>query len=607
DVPEICPNPTTGPDVIVGALSDIGNYGQVNGIYAYSVGTTSCNLGTVPVMWVSGTNQHPVIGQNLYRYRVVNGASRMEQIGLSWLKHGFTALAGSLCCPCTNPGTGALLGVGCSDPYVASLNGSQSLLGPRSHVNAATGCYPYPFTNPPQTACGGGNNYIIPPAAAATIGRRLQVLEADLNPVQNAGAIYFVEGQYISADDSTAGNDNNNASYRRAAVGPGPSYLISLPVQYQTQQQKAAIIAWQDTDPTVTIVQVDIPSDGRMTLGYAVTNVCGGVWHYEYALYNMNSDRSAQQFIVPVPDDVTVVNMGFHDTFYHSGELYSSADWSAERANGKITWSTQAYADNVNANALRWGSTYNFRYDANTAPVTVDAMIGLFKPGAVTSVNVSTKGPQALPATFSIASSNPPTGCLNPYKQGQPYRDVLDTGSGAIVTAGIGAEGTADQGPITFSPITVSFTTTPPNPLTPENVTISCTDIVGNGDVDCPTITDITGSGLGPYSVSLSAGIPPRECVTLTFPDTPATDKLQYQSLPGDTNLDGVVSTQDLLHLVQRVNDGTAVLPANLARYNIDRSADGLVNTQDFLRQIQLLNGTNTTQVFNGATTAACP
>jgi hypothetical protein len=53
-----------------------------------------------------------------------------------------------------------------------------------------------------------------------------------------------------------------------------------------------------------------------------------------------------------------------------------------------------------------------------------------------------------------------------------------------------------------------------------------------------------------------------------------------------------------------------ANLPANLARFNINRSSEAggnHVNTQDFLREIQLLNGTNATHVFNGATVAACP
>jgi hypothetical protein len=609
DGPEICPNPTTGPDVIVGDLPNVSTYGSVNGIHAYAVGTTSCNMGNQTLNWIASTNQHPVIGQNLYRYKIVNGASRMEHIGQSWLKHGFTALAGNVCCPCTNPGTGSLLGVGCSDPYSSGLNGQQSLLGPRSHVNAATGCYPYPFTNPSQSACGGGNNYIVPPAAAATIGRRLQVVASELNPALNPGALYFVEGQYVAPDDTAAGNDNNNASYRRVNVGAAPSFVITVPVAFTTQRQKSAINAWQDTDPTVSITNVDIASDGRMTLGYTATNVCGNVWHYEYALYNMNSDRSAQSFSIPVPDDVAVANIEFRDVFYHSGEPYSGTDWTVERTNGILSWSTQTHATNVNANALRWGTTYNFRFDANAPPATADGTLGLFKPGTPTSVTVATKAPQSVPAVTQIVAANPPIKCLNPYKFNQPYRDALDTGTGAALTAGIGGAGTANQGPIGYSPILVTFGLAPTEAPTPDNVVVSCTDMAGNGAVDCPTVTQITSTTPGTYEITLSGPIAPRECTTIDFSAVAADEKVQYQSLPGDVNLDGIATTQDLLWLVLRMNDGAANLPVNWGRYNVNRSDETVdpVNTQDLLRLVQLLNGANTTQVFNGAAVAACP
>ena len=107
------------PDVIVGDLNGMGNYGTSGGIYAYSVGTTSCNIGNVWLNWISGTNQHPVIGQAIYR--VKNG--RFEQIGFSWLKHGFFALSGNLCFNDCQGTDGTHLGVHCSDPYDAGLNG----------------------------------------------------------------------------------------------------------------------------------------------------------------------------------------------------------------------------------------------------------------------------------------------------------------------------------------------------------------------------------------------------------------------------------------------------------------------------------------------------
>ncbi|HEY3243006.1 MAG TPA: hypothetical protein VGM03_06600 [Phycisphaerae bacterium] len=210
-------------------------------------------------------------------------------------------------------------------------------------------------------------------------------------------------------------------------------------------------------------------------------------------------------------------------------------------------------------------------------------------------------------APVTIAAANPPAS--NPYGAGV-FRDVLQNTTAALTPQGIGVAGTPAEGPYTYATISVTFSSAPaPAPL-PTNIGVECTDSAANGPEDCPTVTGVTGSAAGPYQLTLSAPPPPRECITFTFVGTSAGQKLQYQVLPGDTNLDGTVNTQDLLFLVQRISDGSANQPANFARYNINRSQESggvRVTTQDLLRLVQLLNGVNATQVFNGATVAACP
>jgi len=49
---------------------------------------------------------------------------------------------------------------------------------------------------------------------------------------------------------------------------------------------------------------------------------------------------------------------------------------------------------NANANALRWGTLYNFRFTVNVEPDTTTATIGLFKPGPFNSVQATTIGPK---------------------------------------------------------------------------------------------------------------------------------------------------------------------------------------------------------------------
>src|SRR5204863_7356803 len=85
---------TPGPDVIVGDLNGLSQPDSpgVGTQVGLSVGTDSCNAGTIDLDWFQlPDNDHPVIPQNIYR--MSSSADRMEQIGQSSVKHVFTALA----------------------------------------------------------------------------------------------------------------------------------------------------------------------------------------------------------------------------------------------------------------------------------------------------------------------------------------------------------------------------------------------------------------------------------------------------------------------------------------------------------------------------------
>jgi hypothetical protein len=363
-----------GPDVIVGAIPDISKYGSVvvggQTIMAYAIGTTSCNIGDELLSWFAAPdNRHPFITQNIYRIK--NG--RIQQIGLGWGKHGFTALQGTLCGSCI-PSSGTWLGVGCSDQYSAGLNGSQSGLGTRTEVNATTGYFP-------------GTYNVGMPGAAATIGRRIQVNANELNPSLNAGATYLVEGQYIHAGDAARGNDDNNASWRAVTVGTLSSGAYTLTPTGATVQQKPAIDAWRAADSAVSLVNADVPGDGRFILGYAVRANSNGTWRYEYAVQNLNSDRSGRTFEVPIPAGATVTNVGFSDVFYHSGDPYDGTDWSVTTTGGAVRWTGPTHASAPNGNALRFSTIYNFWFDADVPPMAGETTLGLFKPGAKGAAN----------------------------------------------------------------------------------------------------------------------------------------------------------------------------------------------------------------------------
>ena len=374
---------STGPDVIVGDITGPQNYSTSGGYDALSLGTTSCNLGTQPLGWHSSTNQHPVIGGELYKYKVVNGAGRFEQVGLSWLKHGFFALSQGLCCSGCQGTDGSTLGVRCSDPYTADRNGQQTGLGPRYQVNPYTGAFTYP---PPRPS--GGN-----------LGR-CEVATTDLE-ASSASVRYFANCQYIAPDDALAGNGWNNCSSREVTVS-GSGTVFNFGFSGTTNREVAALKLWAACDVGANIKSVQFPGEGMLLLGYKVTALPNNVWHYEYAVYNQNSDDAVRSFTVPIAANVNVTNMGFHDVARRGGDgvggvAYDGTDWPNSLTGGNLAWATSTFGQNQNANAIRWGTTYNFRFDADTAPMAGSVTLGRFKTGGSQSASASVPSPGVPP------------------------------------------------------------------------------------------------------------------------------------------------------------------------------------------------------------------
>lgn len=457
----------TGPDVIVSEIHvGVSNYGsldvnpdpvQTDFISAFAIGTTSCNIGNQNLDWFpsAGSNQHPVIAQSAYRMN--NG--RFEQIGMSWLKHGFFAVNDSFCgvvceAPEDNP-PGTQLFVGCSDPYSSGLNGDRQYMGPTFEVNAHTGYFPARHS---------------PANATSIITSRLQIRNQDIDQTLNAGSLFFVQAHYVHPDDAAPAVelDDNNASYRRVNFSkPNPTTMperYNMTVVGATQSQDYGIRAWQDNDATVELVEARVPGEGLFVVGSKVTDMLNGFHRYEYAIQNLNSDRSGGSFRVPLPEGVVLQNIGFHDVEHHSGDgevclhctciggtrntfacerqddcpggscagvracvggtmdtracttsadcpngvctvggrqNYDSTDWAVTVVEGSITWATSPYATDFNANALRWGTLYNFRFDANIGPDTTcefapncsNVTLGLFKPGFPSDFTFAARGP----------------------------------------------------------------------------------------------------------------------------------------------------------------------------------------------------------------------
>jgi N-acetylneuraminic acid mutarotase len=416
------PTLVAGPDVIVGSVDSVQQFGTNGSFVGLGVGTTSCNNGTQPVDWYQLPNtDHPVIPQNLYRMSGdASNNARFEQLGQSWMKHAFYALEDDQCsfgCNTSGCSTGSQLCSGCSDTYDASLNGGQNGIGSRAWVNPFTGSFPSGANN--HT----GHNH-------TGTSHRVTVVMSDLDPTQNAGATYFAEAQYIAPSEYTwcqshPGQCNmyNNVSYHRFTVSGGPSTFTFSPVG-STMRTQPAIMAWAGVGATVNQIQPDPGNDGIWFMGYKVTNPTTGIWHYEYALYNENLDRAIQSFSVPLGLGVNVSNIGFHappqepgwandGTFMNQG--YSSTPWTVTQAGNSITWNSETFAQNQNANAIRFGTLYNFRFDADQPPHSANATVGFFKTGSAMIVAIQapmgngtpTPTPTASPTSTATATATP--------------------------------------------------------------------------------------------------------------------------------------------------------------------------------------------------------
>jgi Carboxypeptidase regulatory-like domain len=397
-----------GPDVVVGDLTGLAQFGGSMGTQVgLSVGTDSCNFGTVDLNWFAmPNNDHPVIPQNLYRMSGgPNNDERFEQIGQSSVKHGFTALTNNICNLGCNGVGGTRLGSGCSDPYSASLNSGPNL-GSRAWINPFTGSFPRgDSATPSNTHTGHAHN---------GTSHRILTEISDLNTTLNAGATYYAESQYITPHEyswcqtnPTQCNMYNNVSYRKYNV-TGTASPFSFSSAAATMRAKIAVSAW--TGATLVEIKPEPGIDGVGTISYKVTNPSPGVWHYEYAVYNQNLDRGIQSFSIPLGSGVTLSNVGFRSPPQHPGSAldgtfanagFSSAAWTQSQAAGSMTWSSETFAVNPNANAIRWGTMYNFRFDSNRPPQAMNATVGFYKTGSPITAQV--QGPSS-PSVSVIVS-----------------------------------------------------------------------------------------------------------------------------------------------------------------------------------------------------------
>ena len=133
----------------------------------------------------------------------------------------------------------------------------------------------------------------------------------------------------------------NNFSYRQFSVTGGPTFFNFSAVS-STVRMQAAIQAWVATGATVQQAEPDPGNDGIFFVGYKVTGPTAGVWHYDYAVFNMNLDRAIQSFEVVFPGfPPNLNNIGFHAPPQHPG-------WAHDGTQGDAGYSSTPWIFTVN-------------------------------------------------------------------------------------------------------------------------------------------------------------------------------------------------------------------------------------------------------------------
>ena len=395
------PEKGEGADITISSMSGIRQMGRLGGVVALSMQSTICNMGSDAVDWYGNPDpRHPFLVFNLYRMK----DGRLEQIGQSWAKHGFAASQTSGVCglPCRTDGDGGL-GSGCADIYGVSTNASQRTFGPRHEINPWTGAFTYAGSHIDTTS----RNH-------DPVQHRLAVRDADLDPDANDGARYFAELFTLSHDDT---DHTNSLGWQEIDVSGSPGGTWDLDFRQVMGNQGPALDAWAGGARAV-IPDGELTEDGRCYLDLHVSENDNGTYRYEYALYNLDMNRSVSSLTIPVGAGVEISGIGFK-AVESSDDGFNNEPWTAVRNDAGVTWSTSPVAEHPDSNPLGWGNLYNFWFDANAAPSDGSVMLGVYR--------TDLEGPDS----YSGASRIPGGGVVPP-PEGAIFRRGDVDGNGTV-------------------------------------------------------------------------------------------------------------------------------------------------------------------------------
>jgi hypothetical protein len=362
-----------------------------------------CNPGSIPVEWRQAMQaDHPK-----FSFLVVKqDGDRLIQISdWSYCKHAFLSLNSSSTCggSCVQPPNGgAQLGVSCSDVYSNSNNGSRTWLGPPQEIDPWLGTWnpvgSYFDRGDPDVGPPGNNDGARSPinVGSDAVKNRVTIREAD---VQGGASGLIFQIQVLSEGEPAGNRDNNimSRTFNLSWNGSSWSATTSGSATYGS-----VLTRWAGASLSTGGNGND---DGRFLVAVKVTGPTDGLWHYDYAVQNIDNNRGGASFRVPVCTSARVLNPTFRDI-----DTNALNDWTVSVGGGEIAFQATA------TNPHNWNTIYNFAFDSDAAPVagttTIDqARLG---PGAA-NVSVASQVPGFVPTVWLGDGCGAPAVTLTPF------------------------------------------------------------------------------------------------------------------------------------------------------------------------------------------------
>jgi len=373
-------NAVAGTDVNlydVGSSTIYGRRGPAhpNGEVGVGFGHSFCNAGTVHVPWATSpttggqmTDVHFKIAFLLAR----ESDGRIVQVSTpdSFVKHSrVTYNLGSSQCGTCQSGPSSTFRIGCYDAYSTGFNGDRFNLGPSSEIDPWLGSW-----EPVGSYFDRGDPAVA--GTAATDGRQslttTQIQAFD--PVKNRVTVpekellmagqFFGQVQLVCEGEPVANRGNNLLSDRLNFTWTGTTWTTS-----NAGGPVAGSVLNRWAGATLGLVG-NGADDGRFLVAAKVTGPTNGVWHYEYAVHNIDNARGGASLRLPMHPSAIVSNVGFRDP-----DTNSLNNWTWSRSGGELAFLAAAN------NSLDWNHLYNFWFDCTVGPasgaVTIDqARIG---------------------------------------------------------------------------------------------------------------------------------------------------------------------------------------------------------------------------------------